>query len=76
VEIGAGVSTVTPGDRVQLSCISSCGRCRFCKDRRYGLCLGGGGWILGHLIDGLQADYARIPFADNSVLQGSRGAQR
>jgi alcohol dehydrogenase len=68
-EIGAGVSTVTPGDRVLLSCISSCGRCRFCKERRYGLCLGGGGWILGHLIDGLQADYARIPFADNSVYK-------
>ena len=68
-EIGAGVKTVTPGDRVLLSCISSCGRCRFCKERRYGLCLGGGGWILGHLVDGLQADYARIPFADNSVYQ-------
>jgi alcohol dehydrogenase len=68
-EIGAGVSTVTVGDRVLLSCISACGRCRFCKEARYGQCLGGGGWIFGHLIDGLQAEYARVPFADNSVYK-------
>src|SRR6202167_3828869 len=68
-EIGASVSTVAPGDRVLLSCITSCGRCRFCKEHRYGLCLGGGGWIFGHLIDGLQAEYARVPFADNSVYK-------
>jgi alcohol dehydrogenase len=68
-EIGAGVSTVTAGDRVLLSCISSCGRCRYCKEARYGQCLGGGGWIFGHLIDGLQAEYARVPFADNSVYK-------
>jgi alcohol dehydrogenase len=66
-EVGAGVSTVAQGDRVLMSCISSCGRCRFCKEGHYGLCLGGGGWIFGHLIDGLQAEYARVPFADNSV---------
>ncbi len=52
-----------------MSCISSCGRCRFCKEARYGQCLGGGGWIFGHLIDGLQAEYARVPFADNSVYK-------
>src|SRR5690348_4367192 len=68
-EIGAGVSTVAPGDRVLMSCVSSCGRCRFCKEGRYGQCLGGGGWIFGHLIDGLQAEYARVPFADNSVYK-------
>jgi alcohol dehydrogenase len=68
-EVGASVSTVVVGDRVLLSCISSCGRCRFCKEHRYGLCLGGGGWIFGHLINGLQAEYARIPFADNSVYK-------
>ena len=68
-EIGAGVSTVAVGDRVLLSCISSCGRCRFCKEARYGQCLGGGGWIFGHLINGLQAEYARVPFADNSVYK-------
>jgi alcohol dehydrogenase len=68
-EIGSAVTTVAPGDRVLISCISSCGRCRFCKEGRYGQCLGGGGWIFGHLIDGLQAEYARVPFADNSVYK-------
>jgi alcohol dehydrogenase len=68
-EVGAGVSTVVPGDRVLMSCVSSCGRCRFCKEGRYGQCLGGGGWIFGHLINGLQAEYARVPFADNSVYK-------
>src|SRR5665213_3228876 len=69
LEVGAGVSTVAPGDRVLLSCVSSCGRCRYCKEGRYGQCLGGGGWIFGHLIDGLQAEYARVPFVDNSVYK-------
>ena len=68
-EIGAGVGTVKPGDRVLISCVTSCGRCRFCKEGRYGQCLGGGGWIFGHLINGLQAEYARVPFADNSVYK-------
>jgi alcohol dehydrogenase len=68
-EIGSSVSTVAVGDRVLLSCISACGRCRFCKESRYGQCLGGGGWIFGHLIDGLQAQFARVPFADNSVYK-------
>jgi alcohol dehydrogenase len=68
-EVGSAVRTVAPGDRVLMSCVSSCGRCRFCKERRYGQCLGGGGWIFGHLIDGLQAEYARVPFADNSVYK-------
>jgi len=66
-EVGPGVSTLAAGDRVLVSCITSCGRCRFCKEGRYGQCLGGGGWIFGHLIDGLQAEYARVPFADTSV---------
>jgi alcohol dehydrogenase len=72
-EIGANVSTVDVGDRVLLSCVSSCGRCRFCKEGRYGQCQGGGGWIFGHLIDGLQAEYARVPFADNSVYKVPEG---
>src|SRR5512132_806955 len=67
VELGAAVTTLEPGDRVLVSCITSCGRCRFCKEGRYGLCTGGGGWIFGHLIDGLQAELARVPFADTSV---------
>jgi alcohol dehydrogenase len=69
VEIGDAVTTIAPGDRVLVSCITSCGRCRFCRERRYGLCTGGGGWIFGHLIDGLQAEFARVPFADTSVYR-------
>jgi alcohol dehydrogenase len=68
-EVGAGVSTVVVGDRVLMSCVSACGRCRYCKEARYGQCLGGGGWIFGHLIDGLQAEYARVPFVDSSVYK-------
>jgi alcohol dehydrogenase len=66
-EIGAGVKNVRPGDRVLVSCITSCGRCRYCREGRYGQCLGGGGWILGHRINGTQAEYVRVPFADNST---------
>lgn len=61
---GAAVTSVDEGDRVLVSCITACGRCRFCKEAHYGLCVGGGGWILGHLINGVQAEYARVPFAD------------
>ncbi|MDX6639085.1 MAG: alcohol dehydrogenase [Solirubrobacteraceae bacterium] len=68
-EVGRAVTTVAAGDRVLVSCISACGRCRYCKEARYGQCLGGGGWILGHTIDGLQAEYARTPFADNSLYK-------
>jgi alcohol dehydrogenase len=67
VETGSAVTSLVEGDRVLVSCITSCGRCRFCKEGHYGLCTGGGGWIFGHLIDGLQAEYARVPFADTSV---------
>jgi alcohol dehydrogenase len=67
VEAGSAVTTVAEGDRVLVSCITACGRCRFCREGHYGLCSGGGGWILGHLIDGLQAEYARVPFGDTSV---------
>jgi alcohol dehydrogenase len=73
VEVGAAVTTIEPGDRVLVSCITSCGRCRFCKEGRYGLCTGGGGWIFGHLVDGLQAEYARVPFADTSVYKVPEG---
>jgi alcohol dehydrogenase len=68
-EKGSAVTTLEVGDRVLLSCITSCGRCRFCKEGHYGLCTGGGGWIFGHLIDGLQAEYARVPFAETSVYK-------
>jgi alcohol dehydrogenase len=69
VEKGNAVTTLEVGDRVLVSCITSCGRCRFCKEGHYGLCTGGGGWIFGHLIDGLQAEYARVPFGDTSVYK-------
>jgi alcohol dehydrogenase len=69
VAVGSAVTTIAEGDRVLVSCITSCGRCRFCKEARYGLCTGGGGWVFGHLIDGLQAEYARVPFADTSVYK-------
>ncbi|MET7859314.1 alcohol dehydrogenase catalytic domain-containing protein [Streptomyces sp. NPDC005318] len=67
VETGGDVRTVRPGDRVLISCISACGRCRFCREGRYGQCLGGGGWVLGRTVDGTQAEYVRVPFADLSV---------
>ena len=65
--IGQGVRRVAVGDRVLVSCITSCGTCRFCRDGHAGQCLGGGGWILGHLIDGTQAEFVRVPFADLST---------
>ncbi|MER5435248.1 zinc-dependent alcohol dehydrogenase family protein [Streptomyces sp. NPDC002588] len=67
VEVGGDVRTVRPGDRVLVSCISACGRCRYCRESSYGQCRGGGGWILGHLVDGTQAEYVRVPYADLSV---------
>jgi alcohol dehydrogenase len=66
-QVGSAVRTVSVGDRVLVSCISACGRCRYCRIGSYGQCLGGGGWILGHLIDGTQAEYVRTPFADRSL---------
>src|SRR3954466_7653554 len=73
VECGDAVTTLEVGDRVLVSCITSCGRCRFCREGHYGLCQGGGGWIFGHLIDGLQAEYARVPFAETSVYKVPEG---
>jgi alcohol dehydrogenase len=66
-QVGPGVRNIAVGDRVLVSCISPCGRCRFCRSGSYGQCLNGGGWILGHLVDGTQAEYVRAPFADNSL---------
>ncbi|HET6987701.1 MAG TPA: zinc-dependent alcohol dehydrogenase family protein [Kribbella sp.] len=67
--VGSGVRGVAIGDRVLISCITSCGRCEYCRQGHYGQCLGGGGWILGHLIDGTQAEQVRVPFADRSVYK-------
>jgi alcohol dehydrogenase len=71
--IGAGVKNVKVGDRVLVSCITACGACRFCREGRYGQCLGGGGWILGHRIDGTQAERVRVPFADTSTYPAPAG---
>ncbi|MFY1668637.1 zinc-dependent alcohol dehydrogenase family protein [Plantactinospora sp. WMMB334] len=69
VDVGSGVSGLSEGDRVLASCISACGVCRYCRSGSYGQCLGGGGWILGHRIDGVQAEYVRLPFADLSTYK-------
>jgi alcohol dehydrogenase len=73
-EVGSSVKNVRAGDRVLVSCITACGACRFCRQGRYGQCTGGGGWILGHLIDGTQAEYVRVPFADSSTYPVPAGA--
>ncbi len=65
-ETGTAVTSFKKGDKVLISCISSCGKCDYCKKGMYSHCEKGG-WILGHLIDGTQAEYVRIPFADNSL---------
>ncbi len=73
-EIGANVANFKVGDRVVISCISSCGRCTNCKKGMYSHCENGGGWVLGNLIDGTQAEYVRILFADNSLYAVPDGA--
>ncbi len=72
-QVGPGVKTVAPGDRVLVSCISACGRCRYCREGRFGQCVGGGGWILGYMIDGTQAELVRVPFADTSTYRIPEG---
>jgi alcohol dehydrogenase len=73
-EAGDGVHRLSPGDRVLVSCISACGACRFCREGRYGQCLEGGGWVLGHALDGTQAQYVRVPYADTSTYLIPDGA--
>jgi alcohol dehydrogenase len=72
-QVGSGVKNLKVNDRVLVSCISSCGVCQYCREGRYGQCLGGGGWILGHLIDGTQAELVRVPFADTSTYPVPKG---
>lgn len=64
--VGSAVSEFHPGDHVIVSCISSCGKCEYCRRGMYSHCVHGG-WILGNTIDGTQAEYVRIPFADTSL---------
>jgi len=72
-ETGSAVSNFKKGDHVLISCITSCGKCAFCKKGMYSHCEDGG-WILGHLIDGTQAELVRIPHADNSLYPVPAGA--
>ncbi|KFF59949.1 alcohol dehydrogenase [Cryobacterium sp. MLB-32] len=71
-EIGDSVSSLAVGDRVIISCIKSCGHCVNCSAQLFSHCLGdegasGIGWVFGHLIDGTQAEFVRVPYAENSV---------
>ncbi len=71
-QVGTAVTSFKKGDQVLISCITSCGRCAYCKKRMYSHCEDGG-WILGHRIDGTQAEYVRIPHADNSLYAVPQG---
>lgn len=71
--VGPGVTAFEPGDRVLISCITACGRCDACRKAMYSHCTTGG-WILGNKIDGTQAEYVRIPYADTSLHRIPDGA--
>src|SRR3981189_1668425 len=68
--VGPGVVTFKPGERVLISCISACGKCEYCRKGMYSHCVNGG-WILGNTIDGTQAEYVRIPYADTSLCRAA-----
>ncbi len=72
-EVGSSVTNFKKGDHVIISCITSCGKCEYCKKSMYSHCEKGG-WILGNLIDGTQAEFVRIPYADNSLYPIPEGA--
>src|SRR6202000_102839 len=72
-EVGTAVSNFKKGDHVIISCITSCGKCEYCKKGMYSHCEKGG-WILGYMIDGTQAEYVRTPFADNSLYHIPEGS--
>ena len=72
-EVGTGVRNFRKGDHVIISCITSDGTCEYCKKQMYGHCEDGG-WILGNLINGTQAEYVRIPHADNSLYPVPSGS--
>jgi alcohol dehydrogenase len=71
--VGPGVTTFKPKDRVLISCITACGRCEYCRKGMYSHCTTGG-WILGNSIDGTQAEFVRIPYADTSLYRVPDGA--
>ncbi|WP_151719691.1 zinc-dependent alcohol dehydrogenase family protein [Gemmobacter serpentinus] len=72
-EVGGAVRNFKKGDPVLISCVTSCGSCPNCKRQLYAHCADGG-WILGHRIDGTQAEYVRIPHGDNSLYAIPEGA--
>ncbi|MBC3863340.1 zinc-dependent alcohol dehydrogenase family protein [Undibacterium jejuense] len=72
-KVGSSVSAFKTGDRVLISCISACGKCAFCRKQMYSHCTTGG-WILGNSIDGTQAEFVRIPYADTSLYPIPDGA--
>ncbi len=74
-EVGSEVTDIKVGDRVIVSCISKCGTCDYCKQGMPSHCktLGGIGWVFGHLIDGTQAEYIRVPYADNGLIVLPKG---
>ena len=72
-KVGTAVTTFKVGDHVLISCISSCGKCEYCRRQMYSHCVNGG-WILGHKIDGTQAEFVRTPFADTSLYPIPKGA--
>lgn len=72
-EVGSAVGNFKIGDHVIISCVTSCGKCEYCKKGMYSHCEDGG-WILGYMIDGAQAEYVRIPYADNSLYPIPEGS--
>jgi alcohol dehydrogenase len=72
-QVGSAVVAFKPADRVLISCISACGKCIYCRRLMYSHCLTGG-WILGNRIDGTQAEFVRIPYADTSLYPIPEGA--
>src|SRR5271167_4767904 len=72
-KVGTAVTTFKPGDRVLISCISACGKCVYCRKLMYSHCTTGG-WILGNKIDGTQAEFVRIPYAETSLYPIPAGA--
>jgi len=72
-QVGSAISAFKAGDHVLISCITSCGKCQYCRKLMYSHCATGG-WILGNKIDGTQAEFVRIPHADNSLYPIPEGA--
>ena len=68
VETGAAVTTVKPGDRVTVNVETFCGECFFCRHGWVNNCTDpNGGWALGCRIDGGQAEFVRVPYADQGL---------